>query len=243
VRYSLAGAIWLPALVLGAWRVVRETRARFPRVRLSGVSTLVLIQAPLFAAVVILIRWMGGGPERFWVGPFALSIPVAVYFGSRVARRSELIAGLGVALLIWQVYPSLRQRIGRVEAAIVSPRAHESIDGEFAGIVPRLRPGSRILLIAGQSAPDYVLFAPRDRFPNTVVPWGKRPFEARAFDRVLEESGVTHVLIENPKIVGFHWAGGLRTDPFVKALKARPDFTCEVWAADAPVLFTRKPPE
>src|SRR4029077_17144242 len=122
----------------------------------------------LLLAVTLLIRWMGGGPERFWLGPFALGIPCTVSFARRWSRARPLIAAVYAALLAWQVGAALIFQYGQTKAAITAPRVGNWLDEPSGAIVPKLPPGSRILLIAGQSSRDYPLFLPRQGYTNQL---------------------------------------------------------------------------
>src|SRR6185369_4999085 len=84
--------------------------------------------------------------------------------------------------------------------------------------------GSRILLVAGGNTRDYPLFAPSAGFANTVVPWGNHPFDPDRAAALLSDNHITHVVIEHDQAVGFHWAGGIRTEPVVSWMQHRNDF-------------------
>ncbi|MEX2219105.1 MAG: glycosyltransferase family 39 protein [Phycisphaerales bacterium] len=239
-RFSLAGLVWLPVLFIGGCRVLREAWKRRRAMRFSGVAVLVLAQAPLFGGLVFLVRWMGGAQERFWLGPFALGIPLTVYFLHLWSRRVPPVAAAAALGLAWQVYPSLVQQAGRAEAAWLGPPAPARA-GPLLEALSEVPAGSGIVLLAGQNAPDYPLFMPSEGPANRVFPWGKSAFDGARFDRMIDSPAVTHVIVENPEALPLHWAGGLKTAPFVRHLAGRRDFVLTVVPSGAHVYAREGP--
>ena len=74
---------------------------------------------------------------------------------------------------------------------------------------------SRILLVGHADAPDYSLFSPGTRYANTVVPWGKTPFDPARMRLLIDSQKVTHVLIQHDERVLLHWEPNMRTEEMV----------------------------
>jgi len=242
--FSLGGMVWIPSLLLGLATGALALRRAWPRLYVGPLAMLTLIQLPLLLGAVFLIRWMGAGPVRFWIGAYALSVPLTAALADRWARRSAAAAGLAMLLLVLAAYPGLRSEIVRLDWSWIHPAQPAQLDEPFQEVVPLLEPGSRILLVANGATRDYPLFCPRDGFPNAVFPWGTTGFDAARAERMLRDHRITHVLLESDQAVGFHWAGGMQTYPFVKWIGSRPDFVeVPLKTANMRLYTSRAPPD
>lgn len=209
--YSLGGPFWLAMLVagagLGVWRLWR----RWPRVNPAPVVWVLAMSGAYLVGLVYLLRWVNGTWDRYWLGAYALGIAGGTAVAWRCLRRRPWAAGVAALMVAAMVYPSMRQQIARTDQTTRAPRRPELTDRPFAEVVPHLAPGSKLLLVCGRSARDYPLFLPRQGYSCEVHPWGTREFDAARMERMVEELGITHLLIENDRAVGFHWRGGLAT--------------------------------
>lgn len=216
VNYSLWGMLWLPTLVIGLVMVAREAFRLRNGPSLSRPARLLVMQAPLFLGVVFMIRWMGDGPSRFWIGAFALAIPLGARNIERWAARSNAIAGLSFLLLVTTALATLRGNLFRLDWFVLHPLSAEQVDGRLHEAIPLIPPGSRVLLIASGATRDYGLFLPVRKFPNRVYPWGQGVFDAAKMEGRVRQHSVTHVLIEHDEQVDFFWGGQLNTQPFAE---------------------------
>jgi hypothetical protein len=211
-RFSLGGMLWIPLLAVGVGILARDLlRARRPappaeappRSSLSPVGALVLIQLPLFAGVVFLVRWMGGGPERFWLAPYALSLAISLALLDRwrfpAGRR--ILAGLAIIAGCLVTYPSSVQLITRIDQRLAG-RLRPTF--RLAPAIAQIPPGSTVLLVGSWNAQDYPLMAPEGRLVNRVITWGQRPFEPERMEEILEAERIDYVVIENGRQV---WHG------------------------------------
>jgi hypothetical protein len=174
--------------------------------------------------VVFLLRWMGtGGTDRFWLGAFALAVPLIGYFCALWARRSPVVAALVIVLMIWTVHPSLRNIIGHIDNGLRHPTPAERLDSPYHHVVPLLDPGSVVFLVAYQGTRDYALFLPRQGYPNRVITWGQMDYDQERLADLIERNAVTHAVIEYDRNVGLH-GRGMHTRPFALWLESNPAF-------------------
>jgi hypothetical protein len=223
-NFSLPGAFWLPMLALGLLSATRDVAKSWRRPRIGPVGLLALMQTPLFLGVILLIRWMGAGPARFWLGVYALMIPVGAWFIGRWASRSGIVGGVAVFLIFWTGYSAFREVLMRLDYALHHPHTPAQLDGPLMEIPPLLPPRSNIMFVSGSSTRDYALFDPGHGFVNKVFAWGQLPFDAPKIAAFVEEHKISHVVIEHDETVQFYWVGPLVTKPLVEWLDARPDF-------------------
>jgi hypothetical protein len=165
-RYSLGGLLWLPAVaIVGGFAAARAVRGK--PAGLAWVPA--ALSFGLLAGLVVLVRWMGGGPERFWIPAYALSAPalVAAVAPCAAHRGGRLVVACGLALLIgaaaWREWSALR-------SLAANPITDEARDEPLAEVVSWLAPGSHVLLVGTQDLRDYPLFLPRERFTCRVTP-------------------------------------------------------------------------
>jgi dolichyl-phosphate-mannose-protein mannosyltransferase len=203
--YSLGGILWLPVLFGAVAAAVVRLARSWRRPSLPPALQLALMQVPLFLGVVFLIRWMGGGPARFWLGAYAMSVPVTVWAIERWAIRRPMVAAAAAIGLVLAVHPSVRTSIGQVEEAVMRPRPEEVLDAPYGEVTAMLRPGSRILLFCHGQTREYGLFLPRRGFPNQMIPWGMGPFDAAKAEAIIEKQGTTHIFITNEMCGGYNW--------------------------------------
>jgi hypothetical protein len=230
-NYSLWGMFWLPGLAIGGLVALREARRSWPRLELSRPALLLVMQAPLFLGVVFLIRWMGDGPSRFWVGVFALFVPVGMWLMERWTARSGIVAGVAFTLLCATAIATLRGNIQRLDWHVLHPLAPVHIEDRMHEVIPLIPERSTVLLVASEATRDYGLFNPRRGFCNTVYSWGRRAFTPSVAQGLIDK-GVTHVVIENDTqvAVAFLVSGAedprplVDTRPLVEWMKQRPDF-------------------
>lgn len=200
-RFALGGLLWLPLLGAGVVILLREAIRTFPRIRLSPLSLLILIQTPMLLGPVFLIRWMGGGPERFWLAAYALSLATGLAILSRWERARSALATLAIIGACAAAYPATRQMIARIDQ-----RSSGNIfpPFRFAPALAHIPPGSAILLVGRINAQDYPLMAPKGRIINRVTTWGKRPFDPDRLGAMLESQRIDFVLLERDRML---WHG------------------------------------
>jgi hypothetical protein len=97
--------------------------------------------------------------------------------------------------------------------------------------------------VGAQATRDYPLFNPRHHFPNQVVSWGIHPFEPARLESLLAADRITHIVIEDDRALGYHWAGGMQTAPMVGWLRKRRDFREIPLKTEHQCLFERVEPQ
>jgi hypothetical protein len=220
-RYSLWGMLWIPVLVIGSVSAAREVWKS--RLSLSAPAILMALHVPFFLGVVFLIRWMGDGPARFWVGAYALAIPSGIWLASRWTARSPIAAGVWFFALAMTSLATLRANIVRLDWFVLHPLTPQHVDDRMHEVIPLIPPHSTILLVAGDSTRDYGLFDPRCGFCNRVYSWGTGAFDQGAAEAMIAKHEVTHIVIENDTQVNL-WTGAVDTRPMVEWLSRRSDF-------------------
>jgi hypothetical protein len=227
--YSIQGLFWIPALILA---VLCAKRLRAPAI-------LALLAIPFLVAVVFRLRWMGV-MGRFWVAPYALSLPIIIYFAARLSQRRAWIAVASIVATIITVTLAATARSIAFARAIQEQLNPIVLDEPYAEPLFHIKDGSTILLIAGQGTRDYPLFRPRAGFVNRVISWGRREFDQALFDDALKHADF--VIVENDQFLDFDWNPPISSQPFVEALRTRADFT-EIPLQYMPTmrLFARRP--
>jgi len=211
-RYSMGGMFWLPCLAAGLCVGVLQVVRSWPRIRMSSAPMLAVAQLPLLVGVVFMVRWMQSGPERFWLGAFAMSVPVTAWVVERIVRGRLVLTGVAVVVVVATVGPSIKSEARRVNTAIEAPYPPEILNEPYEQVVGILPRGARILLFGEDSTRDYPLFAPTAGYTNRVVSWGRDPFEARRADDLLSRHGITHIIIDGKAV------------KFLKSLRALPEW-------------------
>jgi hypothetical protein len=224
VAYSLGGMVWLPVLGAGLVIAARQLRRTWPRPAITPAGMLAVTQVPLFLGVVLMIRWMNGGPYRFWLGAYALSIPLAARLVGDLTVRRPAVLPLVAAGLVYAAYPAVRDRLTDLGAAAGQPVPAAVLDRPYEEVTPRLAAGSRILLFAGANTREYGLFNPRGGFTNRVFPWGLGRFDPERADALVRERQITAIVVEHDEVISSPWIGGVRTDGVVTWARERNDF-------------------
>lgn len=226
-RYSLGGIVWMVALMWGLLavgkRLVLLTRKR-PGGPLPAAALVLLASAMQFGALVFLIRWVGGGPDRYWVAPYALGLPAAAVCIDGWIRKRRWIAVPALAAVLVTVYPSVKTTWLRLESLQSRPLTSAATDEPYTEVLTKLPRGARILLFANRNTRDYPLFLPRHGYINQVFPWGRVKFDEARLARMVEAHAITHAVFEYEDRVGFHWYPGIKVDGMVEWFRARPDF-------------------
>lgn len=220
LHFGLGGLLWLPLLAAGVVILTREVLWRRPRGRLSGISLLIVAQLLMFTAVVFMIRWMGGGPDRFWLAPYAISLATGVAILARCRPLRTALGALAVIAATAAAYPVVRQMLVRIDQRD-HPR-FSSARYRFAPALEYIPEGSTILLIGSWNAQDYPLLAPEGRLVNRVIPWGKQAFDPDLLEQTLQREQIEFVLFENGRSVRHLEPGDINTAPMVQWLIERP---------------------
>jgi hypothetical protein len=217
--YSLGGVVWLPMLgVAGVWCLRRQLLAGRP---IAGVAVPAALSGCLLLAIAWSVRWMGGGPNRFWLGAYALSVPVTAAFIARWAR-SPLVAALVCIGAVWAIYPSLRNLTSRASGT-VEPKRPRSVLEPYEEVTRHLQPGARVLLIAGNTTREWGLFDPAHGFPNQVWSWAWSTPDAQGVTTMLDRVPITDIVLERDTVVGVNWGSSVPVAPIVRMLRSRPD--------------------
>ena len=224
-NFSLGGLVWLPLLLISLKFLLRDLISTYPRIQLRPLSGVVLLEGPLLFGVVFLIRWMptAGLPERYLLPAYALGLAVNTVLLSRFIGRARYAPCVAVVLVMLMVPSALRLQTPQVWKAISLPVRTELLDEPFAEALKHIPEGSHILLVGSQAVRDYPLFAPRNGYSNTVVPWGKLPFDANRMRELIKANAITHVLVENDRSLGFHWDPPISTREMVNWLRINPN--------------------
>jgi hypothetical protein len=226
-KYSLPGVFWLPLLLAGVWTALRGIGRRSHRaLSLAATSS---ISALLLAGTVFSIRWMplSGIPERFLIAPYAVGIAVGiVVLRGFIQGRVATGAIVGVLIVLTAFFP-LKQKLHRVKSAIAGPAPVHEYSKPFTEPLDHIPPGASILFAGSQSALDYPLFAPQKGYGNRVISWGKREFDKKVMEDVIEREGITHILIESDCWLRFHWDPPVDISQMIEWLSKR-DGTDEI---------------
>jgi len=233
--YSLGGLVWLIGIGIGSVHLIREIARSYPRIDLSPLSVLTLLDVPLTMANVWFVRWMAqsGIPERLLIAPYALGIIMTTWWLSIWSAGRRLRLGLLIWGILWMGLASIDQQIRHLQALPRYPLPRAELDEPFAEVMELLPTGARILLIAHQDARDYPLFAPRSHYANRVVSWGRFPWDPDRMQSLIRQHRITHVLIQDEEQVSFHWDPPIATRPMVEWLAHQPD------VRDIPLLTPR----
>jgi len=232
-RFSLAGLLWLPALVVAAVLIVRGHSSR------RRLSVLLLFAICTIVPSVLLIRWMGG-MDRFFLPAYALSLPILAIALQHAARRARWAAPVVTVLLVLTVLPVLLRE--NEESWRRSPPTERELDEPFHSALREMGGGSCILLVAELDVRDYGLFRPRDGFTNYVVPWGHAPFDVTRMQRLIDENDVTRVLVQRDGDLSLHWRPPLDTRAMVRWLTQNPAFEELPEPSPGMRLFARRNP-
>ena len=193
------------------------------------------------AAVVTQTRWQisAGLPERFLLPALTFGLVAVAGPLDRFIGHHRLFAGLLVALVALHVVPYIALAVTSFNVGWEAPAKAES-QSPYNAVSQLLPPGRTILLLADQSSREYPLFLAREGFANRVLPWGKAPYDAAAFDRALHQPGVDTVIVSSPDTLDMLWDAPLDPRPFVQDMAARPDFQRLPGTGDI-VVYLRKP--
>jgi hypothetical protein len=238
--FSLGGLLWGPALVLGGARAVRLHLLR--RKGLSDAAALAVMAGGTLLGVVLMLRWMGGGPQRFWQGAYAMAVPLIAFFAARACavagRPARVLVGAG---LVWALVPSFVGQVHSARDALRAAPDRVALDAPYAAVMQRIEPGARILLIAGNTTREWALFDPRGGFRNRVYSWALADYEPARASAMVGSLDITHVVIEGEGNLIPRWKGVVNAGPVLTALRARGDFREVDVGADGPRLWVREP--
>ena len=224
-KFSLGGVLWLPTLIVALVSLSGNLLRNYPMVTLSPESITTSFSVILLSSVWFGVRWMPASalPERFLIVPYAIGNATAVLVLSRYFGGSHTRRALPLVLTAWMVYPALRTEFLKMCSAIANPVTDNAIDAPFSEALSMIPVASKILFAGDQGAPDYPLFAPRQRYGNQVISWGKAPFEAEHLRSQISQEHITYVLIENDQMLDFHWDPPVSTKKMVDWLAREPD--------------------
>jgi hypothetical protein len=219
-KFSLGGIVWMPLLGIASVRFIREVMKTFPKVQIDPLLSLVALEVPFVGGISFLIRWMTGAqvPERFLVAPYALGLVISTVLVSEFLSKRRYVQVAGWFLIIWMVYGSSHMRLVHLRDSLhLNPGR---LDEPFTIVMQHIPSRARILLAGKQGVRDYPLFAPRDRYRNRVISWGKLPFDAARMQDLIETNRITHILIQDDQQLGFQreiaeWAS---TQPYLRPI-------------------------
>ncbi len=223
-RFSLGGIAWLSAMPWVALSLVRVFARSRRRPLMSGPAIVLIASAVQLAALVFLLRWSEGAPDRYWVGPYAIGLAAACAGAHRILARRPVITGLCLMLAAWSAYPpaiGVKRQVLVLRSAPVDVRA---ADEPYAEIVSKLPSNASILLFANRNTRDYPLFLPRRGYTGRITPWGRAKFDTDRLSRLVNNDRITHAVFESDERLGFHWYTGIKVFQMVDWFLARPDF-------------------
>jgi hypothetical protein len=223
-RFSIWGWFWIPTVGLASLGLARIVWSTWPRVTLTPIPALSLLAVPMLVVVLFVARWMtySDVPGRFLIGPYALALPIGMgLFVGRLGGR-RLAEAMGAIVLVFAAYQPARLQISSAVGSISSALSAAEPDTLFSDALDAIREEGRILLVGGQDAPDYGLFAPAKRYTNQVIPWGKATFDPVRMRALIETNEVTHVLVQNDARVRFGWDPDISTREMVAWLGRKP---------------------
>lgn len=232
-RFSTGGMVWLAAVVWAVFALAIGVVRRGFRYQPAPSIIALAVSGILFLALVFMLRWVWGAPERYWVGPYAVGLAAACACIAGWAKR-RWVAMVLLLMLAATVYPSFESIVIRLRDLQRQPIAEAVADEPFAEIVTKLPPGSTVLLFGNRNARDYPLFLPRQGYANRVIPWGRARFDPERLERMIRKQGVTHAVFEAGDRLGFHWHPGLRVTWMVEWFRTRPNFR------EMPLVTTRQ---
>lgn len=195
-RYSLGGLLWLPAAaiaLIGA--AVAAGRGRSASLAWAPA----LLSIGMLGGLVLLVRWMGGGPERFWIVAYALGVPVTVAVLARPAAASRTFRVLIALLLLLLTFEAVRREWGALRFLRANPVAIEARDEPLGEVVSYLAPGAHILLVGAEDLRDYPLFLPREGFAARVTPCPASHVSPAQLIARARSGDATHILIADDR--------------------------------------------
>jgi hypothetical protein len=225
-NYSLGGVLWLPALLGAGLLAVRRFRTAGRGNWRSGLLVCTAVAWFSLLPVVFGLRWMveSGVPIRFLIAPWALGAILLGVLASRRPMESRLLTAAAALLVAAQALPSLHGGWRAALAALQNPPSEAALDEPFAKVLPKVPPGSRILLFADQGTRDYPLFRPREGFPNRVATWGQGTPTPDAVLDLVRRYGITRVVFVTSEWLSRHWDPPIRVAETVAALSRDPRF-------------------
>lgn len=223
-RFSLWGMVWIPTLLIALIMLARNVMATWPQPRLAVVPAQLVIALPVLVGILVASRWMADSqvPARYLIGPYALALPIGLAVAVPFIKKRKVAESLALLAVAVCVYQPLRSQLYDAARAVTSPVTDADVNAGFEEALDLIPSSSRILLVGGQSAPDYPLFSPSRQYANTVIPWGKTPFDPERMHRVIESQNVTHVLIQDDEAVVLQWDPDVRTGEMVAWLNREP---------------------
>jgi hypothetical protein len=224
-RFSIWGVLWIPVLGFAVWLLLREALVTWPEVNLTSIPILTLLAVPLLVAILFGTRWMASSavPDRFLIGPYALMLPIGLALAGTYISGGKYGEAVALLVVAFGVYQPLRAEIYNAVHSVVSPVTAAEVDQPFQEALDSIPDGSHILFVGNQDAPDYPLFAPRTRYANSVISWGKTPFDAERMQSLIQSEQITHVLVQHDQRVWFHWDPSVSTGEMVAWLPHQPD--------------------
>jgi len=224
--YSLGGILWLPGLACALFIVLRNISSERMLDRRCRVLLCTLLALTSLIPVVFGLRWMAGSevPVRFLVAPWALGVVLLSELATRGSRGSRALPAAACIIVGAQVIASLWANWAATRGALRTPLSDAILDEPFAGFMPDLPAGSRILLFADQDTRDYPLFRPREGFPNRVIAWGGQVPTPESVVRRAHSAGATHVLFAADAWLSRHWEPPVRVAETIAGLAGDPAF-------------------
>ena len=223
--FSLWGVLWIPTLVIAGVLLIRNVWATWPTVGLTAIPAQSLIALPVLAAILVGARWMVEAqvPTRYLLAPYALTLPIGVALAASFLKERRLAASLFVIAIAVSVYQPMRSQFYDAVHAIAAPLTDRDINQGFEEALDLVPHRSRILFVGDADAPDYPLFSPGTRYGNTVIPWGKTPFDPVRMRSLIDSQRVTHVLIQHDERALLQWEPNLPTAGMVAWLAGEPE--------------------
>jgi hypothetical protein len=237
--FSLLWAFAIVALVAAVVRWRRLVSSSDGRMALLTLA----IGAVFIVAAACTVRWQtySAVPERLLVPGMVIAMVGVAWVWYLVLSGYRVFVALAVAMAVLHVLPfaNLTRLSLVVSQKEIAARAYQR--EPLGRAAPVVEPGSRVLLVAGQAATDYLLFHPWAGFPTRVFPWGRKPFAEEAFAAALKETSADTVVLESSDRLSYHWHPDVPAGPFLDFLDGQGGFH-RVSAGESTVLYVRRKP-
>jgi hypothetical protein len=192
-------------------------------------------------AAACTVRWQtySAVPERLIVPGMVVATVGVAWIWYLAMPSHQYVTALALAMAAFHALPfvNLTRLSLVVSQTEVAARAYQR--EPLGAAAPIVEPGSRVLLVAGQAAADYLLFHPREEFPTRVFPWGRKPFTEEAFVAALEQTRADTVVLESSNTLSFHWHPDVPAAPFVEFLDRQNGFR-RVSSGEGALVFVRR---
>ena len=243
IRLGIGGVLWTPLLaaVALAWFLRRRPRGAETAGRIPALAAITAASTAVAIAIAATLVWQQGFMLRFFIAAYA-AVPLlaAGLCGGGIRRDAGLTAviALQACVLLW----------GDVALGRNLLEGDRLVTSQFDAADRTLPADARVLLIAGQDARDYRIYAPDSGFSRQVCSAGSCPTVA-AFTSSLSAAPPDFVLFQGTTPLSQLDGHPYDPSPLLRHLDSSGKWTSETLAGThGQVLYRRsaqagRPPE